>query len=294
MADEHVDQASEIDPQPIVLSHVQVAPLIAAYAAGSQQTACSPDLGLSEVQVALSADGVRFPDGELLSWADARAIAAEENKCFTLRNGEIDDIAFFSEHTHWVRTLFPTHRAPTMLVSGITMHRIKGVDPHEDTLRKIRAIAPVTGRVLDTATGLGYTAIEAAKTATEVVTIELDPAGLEVARLNPWSRRLFSDPKIKQIVGDAFEEVQQFADRSFARIIHDPPMFSMAGELYSGAFYKQLARILKPNGRLFHYIGDLESTSNRTLLPGIMRRLKEAGFVKVIRHNEAFGVVAYK
>ncbi len=279
-------------PLPIVVSHVQIAPLLQAHKAGAATALCSPDLGLSMVTVELTAQGVRFPNDELLCWDDAAAIADEENKCWTLHDGEIDDIAFFSEQTHWMRTLFPTLSAPTMLVSGITMHRIKGVNPLEDTLRKIKTIAPLRGRVLDTATGLGYTAIEAAKTATEVVTIELDPAGLEVARLNPWSRALFTDPKIKQVVGDAYAEVPTFADRSFARIIHDPPMFSMAGELYSGAFYKQLYRVLKPNGRLFHYIGDLESASNRSLVPGIIRRLKEAGFKRVTRHNEAFGVVA--
>ncbi len=292
MGDDPTSRSAPDNAWPIVVSHVQIAPLLQAHKTGAAIVPCSPDLGLSLVTVELMADGIRFPHGELLRWEDAEAIAGEENKCFTLRDGEIEDIAFFSEQTHWMRTLFPTRSAPTMLVSGITMHRIKGVNPHEDTLRKIKTIAPLRGRVLDTATGLGYTAIEAAKTATEVVTIELDPAGLEVARLNPWSRPLFTDPKIKQVVGDAYEEVPKFADRSFARIIHDPPMFSMAGELYSGAFYKQLYRVLKPNGRLFHYIGDLESASNRSLVPGIMRRLKEAGFKRVTRHNEAFGVVA--
>ena len=82
------------------------------------------------------------------------------------------------------------------------MHRIKGIDPYQDTLKKIRTVAPISGRVLDTCTGLGYTAIEAAQTAREVVTIELDPTVLEVARLNPWSRELFDNPRIQQIVGD--------------------------------------------------------------------------------------------
>ena len=90
-----------------------------------------------------------------------------------------------------------------MLLAGFPMHRIKGIDPQEDTRRKIRAIAPVIGRALDTATGLGYTAIEAAKTASEVVTIELDPIVLEVARRNPWSQPLFTDLRIQQKIGNA-------------------------------------------------------------------------------------------
>jgi predicted methyltransferase len=280
--------------EPIVVSYVQIAPLLRLRQSGQATAETSPDLGLTRVPVALAAEGACFPDGEVLSWADAEVIAAEENKCFVLQDGTIDEIRVFSEHTHWVRSLMPTTGAPTMLVSGTPMHRIKGIDPHADTLRKIKTIGPMLGRVLDTATGLGYTAIEAAKTATDVVTIELDPAGLEVARLNPWSRALFTDRKITQMIGDAFDVVQTFENESFSRILHDPPMFSLAGHLYGGEFYRQMFRILKRKGRLFHYIGDLESTSGRNIVRGVIRRLQESGFTRIVRHPEAFGVVALK
>jgi uncharacterized protein len=279
---------------PVVLSHREVVPLLESRKAGLTEATISPDLGLSTVVAALESAGARFPGGELLRWSDAETIADEPTKCFTLQGETTDDISFFSETTHWVRTLYPTSGAPTMLVSGISMHRIKGIDPWADTLCKVRAIAPIHGRVLDTATGLGYTAIEAAKTATEVITVELDPAGLEVARLNPWSRPLFTDPKIRIVEGDIAEVIERFEDESFSRIIHDPPMFTLAGDLYSGAFYRQLFRVLRPSGRLFHYIGDLESTSNRTILPGVQRRLKDAGFRRVVRRQDAFGLVCHK
>jgi len=174
------------------------------------------------------------------------------------------------------------------------MHRVRDVDPWADTERKIRTIAPVTGRVLDTCTGLGYTAIVAARTAAEVVTIELDPAILEVARLNPWSRPLFENPRIRQIVGDALDEVDILADGSFGRIIHDPPMFNLAGDLYSGEFYRSLYRVLAPRGRLYHYVGDPESRSGRSATNGALRRLQEAGFSRVVRRPEAFGLLASK
>jgi hypothetical protein len=280
--------------EPIVVSYVQIMPLLHARQAGQTRVLASPDLGLTMVEVHLEAEGIRFPNAELLTWADAETIGDEENKCFVLAQQTIDEIRVFSEYTHWVRSLMPTSGAPTMLVSGTPMHRIKGIDPHADTLRKIKTIAPMMGRVLDTATGLGYTAIEAAKTASEVVTIELDPAGLEVARLNPWSRGLFSDSKMVQMIGDAFDVVQTFEDASFSRVLHDPPMFSLAGQLYSGEFYQHLFRILKRKGRLFHYIGDLESASGRNIVRGVMRRLQESGFNRVVRHPEAFGVVATK
>jgi predicted methyltransferase len=174
------------------------------------------------------------------------------------------------------------------------MHRIKGIDPHRDTLLKIRTIAPMTGCVLDTCTGLGYTAIEAARTAEAVTTVELDPTVLEVAGLNPWSRELFDHPKIRQVVGDSFDEIQEFEDAAFSRVLHDPPMFPLAGELYSAEFYRHLYRILRHKGRLFHYIGDLESRSGRNMARGVVRRLQEAGFRRVVRRPRAFGLVAYK
>jgi hypothetical protein len=188
----------------------------------------------------------------------------------------------------------PTDGAPTMLVSGIPMHRFKGIDPHRDTLLKIKTIAPVTGSVLDTATGLGYTAIEAAKTAERVTTVEIEPAALEVARLNPWSQRLFDNSRITQIVGDVYDEIEAFDDEAFDRVIHDPPAFNLAGDLYAGSFYRELCRVLRRKGRLFHYIGDLASKSGRTVSKGAIRRLQEAGFSRVVRHPEAFGLVAYK
>jgi predicted methyltransferase len=280
--------------QPIVLSHKEAAPLLDARQADAPLTYISPDLGLSMVEVALYPGYVQFPNGAMLAWDAVEEIIAAPTKCFVLHDDSLEEIRVFSEQTQWVRSLMPTSGVPTMLVSGFPMHRIKDIDPYTDTLRKLKTIAPITGRVLDTATGLGYTAIEAAKTATEVVTIELDPASLEIARLNPWSQALFTDPKIKQIFGDAYDEVQHFEASSFSRIIHDPPIFSLAGELYSGAFYKQLFRVLKQKGRLFHYIGDPESASGRRIFGGVIRRLRDAGFSRVVQRPEAFGVVAYK
>ena len=203
-------------------------------------------------------------------------------------------IQVFSEATNRLYSLMPTEGAPTMLVSGIPMHRIKGTDPYRDTLQKIKTITPIVGRVLDTATGLGYTAIEAAKTAEHVITVEIEPAALEVARLAPWSRALFDNPRITQLIGDTVEEIEGFEDGAFMRIIHDPPALNLAGDLYSGAFYRQLFRVLKRGGRLFHYIGDLGSKSGRTVVKGAVRRLQEAGFSRVVRRPEAFGLVAYK
>ncbi len=280
--------------QPIVLSYVQVEPLLKAKKQGQTTVEISPDLGLTIVIVTLTPEAVAFPSGERLDWHSIERISKSEVNCFVLENNTIRPIQVFSEYTNRVCSLMPTRGAPSMLIAGFVMHRIKDIDPMQDTLRKITAISPIVGRVLDTATGLGYTAIEASKTADEVVTIELDPSVQEIARLNPWSQAMFNNPKIRQIMGDACEVVQTFEDESFSRIIHDPPTFSLAGELYSGAFYQQLYRVLKRGGRLFHYIGDPHSKASGGVTRGVLRRLQEAGFARVVRRPDAYGVVGYK
>jgi predicted methyltransferase len=278
----------------VILSFLQANRIMEAHSVGDTVVEASLDLGLTSAEVALESEGARLPDGQLLAWQHLEEIGDSERGCFVVENGEPRKVQFFSEASNRLYSLMPTEGAPTMLVSGIPMHRFKGIDPGRDKLLKIKTIAPVVGQVLDTATGLGYTAIEAAKTAEHVTTVEIAPAALEVARLNPWSQALFDNDKITQIVGDVYDEIEAFEDESFDRIIHDPPAFNLAGDLYSGAFYRELFRVLRRKGRLFHYIGDLESKSGRVVSKGAARRLREAGFSRVVRRPEAFGLVAYK
>lgn len=278
----------------IVLSHFQATQLLEARKKGRTVERVSLDLNLTESEVRLQPDCVLFPTGECLPWETIEEISRNETACYGVEGNAAKAIKGFSAYSGRVYGLMPTPSAPTMLISGIPMHRIKDTNPHQDTLNKIKAIAPVKGDVLDTTTGLGYTAIEAAKTANHVVTIEIDPMAQEIARQNPWSRDLFDNPKITQIMGDAFEEIEKLETKSFSVILHDPPMFSLAGDLYSLAFYQQAFRVLKPNGRMFHYIGDPDSKSGARVTAGAIQRLLQAGFRRVVRAPRAFGVVGYK
>ncbi len=254
----------------------------------------SLDLGLTSTRLHILPQGLRLPDDSFLSWEDLEEITKSRSSCFALDNGSRRPIQFYSELTDRLYSLYPTSGAPTMLVSGIPMHRIKDTDPHADTLEKVRAIKPLVGQVLDTATGLGYTAIEASRTAEQVTTIELDPVVLSLCRMNPWSNALFDNPKITQLIGDSFDVVARMEAGRFTRIIHDPPAFSLAGDLYSGDFYVELHRVLRHRGLLFHYIGDPESKSGKSITTGVIRRLEQAGFQQVRRAPRAFGVVAVR
>jgi predicted methyltransferase len=281
-------------PGLIVLCAYQIKPVLAARQQNALTAVLSPDLGLSTCTVQLDSGGLEFPDGRLVRWEELDELLDSPQNCFELTPEGLEKIQAFSEYTNRHYGLMATESAPTMLVSGIPMHRIKNANPHTDTLAKIRAVKPVTGHVLDTATGLGYTAIEAARTAEHVITIELDPTVMEVLRRNPWSQPLLHQPNIEQWFGDTFERITEFEDETFARILHDPPMISLAGELYSTDFYFELYRVLKPKGVIFHYIGDLDSKLGSRVARGASRRLQEAGFRQVTPRREAFGLVVRK
>ena len=278
---------------PIVLSHYQVTQVLEHRNSIGKSIQISLDLNRSFQEAIITAEGVELASSEILPWHALQEIAANPNNCFSFSIGVFDKILIFSELTNSTYSLYPTQSAPTMLISGIPMHRIKDTTPEKDTNQKIKAARP-TGRVLDTATGLGYTAIAAAKTAEQVITVELDPAAQQICRLNPWSQQLFDHPRIEQHIGDSFDVIETIQDTSLNCIIHDPPTFSLAGHLYSRDFYSEMYRVLKSGGRIFHYIGDPESKSGRRITAGAIQRLEQVGFKQVHRVPRAFGVIAIK
>jgi predicted methyltransferase len=276
---------------PIILSRFQTQTLPRTREA-AVNISLSPDLGLTTIEATLCPEGLFLPNGEHLDWDAIDEINDSPNGCFAIQGGRPEKIQVFSAMTNRVCSLMPTAGAPTMLVAGFTMHRIKGCDPYQDGRAKVEAIAPMRSMALDTCTGLGYTAIEAARTAAQVHTIELDPGAQEIARQNPWSQALFDNATITQHLGDSDALLDTFPAGMFDRIIHDPPVVSLAGQLYGAEFYRKLHRVLGTKGRLFHYIGNPESRSMTNVTRGVSDRLRAAGFSRVRPCPGAFGVVA--
>jgi len=277
-----------------VMSRFQAAELLQAKTNGLERTMASLDLGLSRQEVRLDPFGIGTNNQPLLDWGQLLAIADSENGCFRVLNNSSEEIRSYSESTRRTFSLFPTAEAPALLISGFTMHRFKDISPRRAALEMVRAAAPIHGRVLDTATGLGYTAIAAAQKVAAVITIELDPGSLEMARANPWSQELFNHPAISRIIGDSSVEIGKFPDKYFDIIIHDPPSMSLAGDLYGSAFYRQAWRVLAANGRMFHYLGDPKSALGGRVTKGVVTRLQTAGFRRIILKPSAFGVLACK
>ena len=79
--------------------------------------------------------------------------------------------------------------------------------------------------------------------------------------------------------GWSSKAIVEIPDASVDALLHDPPRFGIAGELYSQAFYDQLARVVRRGGRLFHYTGTPNAlTSGRDVPKEVARRLQAAGF----------------
>jgi uncharacterized protein len=277
-----------------VLSHYQAAALLKAKQEGRDSLSSSIDLGMSVTPLQLNERNVVLPDGTALSWENIKEIDANKEHCFIVKDNNVRKIRGYSETTGRSYSLLLSADAPAMVIAGFLMHRIKGITPWQAAQAMVQTIAPFKGQVLDTSTGLGYTAIWAAKTASKVITIEIDPNAQEMAQSNPWSRELYESPKISIVMGDSFKEMAGFNSSMFSAILHDPPSMSIAGDLYSGEFYKQAYRVLTPRGRMFHYIGDPQSGLGSRVTKGVVKRLKECGFAKVVPRPAEFGVVAYK
>jgi len=167
---------------------------------------------------------------------------------------------------------------PTFEIDGIKMLPTAKVSPFEDARLKVALVKPKGKRVLDCCGGLGYFAhwclIEGAA---EVTSFEKSQAVIWLRSINPWSPR--GDSRLRLINGDISESIAQLPDRSFDAILHDPPRFGTAGELYSQAFYDHLARVIRRDGLLFHYTGTPNKlTSGRDVPREVRRRLEKAGF----------------
>jgi predicted methyltransferase len=232
----------------------------------------------------------KFPEGDV-SFDILKKIAKDEGHIYFIKDGEVFKAAISNNGYYKLVPTIP----PTIEINGIRMHRTKDINPYEDTLNKINAAKVKKGeKVLDTCMGLGYTAIEAYRRGAEVITIEKNPNVLELAKINPYSEDLFKGG-IKVILGDAFDVIKGFKDGEFDVVIHDPPRFSLAGHLYSEEFYKEIFRVLKPGGRLFHYVGNPgKKYRGKDLQKGVMERLRKVGFINVKRVEGALGVVAVK
>jgi predicted methyltransferase len=246
--------------------------MLAARQAGSAVLDCSLDLQRSSTTVELDAAAWTW-QGQRYPYLDA----CKERTIYRWSGDAFQPIARF---TGSLIKLVPTEWGPpTFEIDGIKMLPTAQVSPYEDAARKVTLVEPRGKTILDTCGGLGYFAAWCLRGgAAEVHSFEKSPDVLWLRSLNPWSPA--PDDRLTLTLGDIIEKITALPDRSCDGILHDPPRFGIAGELYSQAFYAQLARVIRRKGRLFHYTGSPNKlTSGRDVPAEVMRRLRLAGFV---------------
>jgi len=256
----------------------------------------SLDLGMSKSKITKEGNYIIFPDGQKLDIDIIKKANKRSNHdCFLLENSSLYFIYIFENKTAY--KLYEPHMdyPPTLWINGSVMHTISVSNPIEDVKNKVKMLGEISGEVLDTCFGLGYTAIELKNAgADKVYTYEISKAVLEIAKINPWSKEAFDSSKILIHNSDVISAITQFPEERFSFILHDPPNVKINGDLYSLAFYKELYRVLERNGTLYHFIGGgrVPREYKVDYTKGVIKRLYTAGFRKVVKSYR--GVVAYK
>ncbi len=252
----------------------------------------SINLNISEQDFYLTNQSLVLDDDNKISVTQLKKITKKTQKIFLCRNKEITTL---EDRSIGYYKLVPTDGAPLLEISGVKMHISKGTDPFTSASEMAQKAVRKGDNVLDCCSGLGYAAIAAQQLgASEVLSIELSPEVIGLRQQNPWSMGLES-PSIKQLHGNSFELIKTMPANTFDAVIHDPPRFSLAGELYSEAFYRDIFRVLRRDGRLFHYTGNPHVIKKgSSFVDGVVRRLKSAGFKNVEKVAHLMGVSAEK
>lgn len=258
-------------PAPLMIRDVQEA-LQRAVAAGAREARCSLDLGRTQVVVECDPLGWSW-QGRHHRWIDP----CRERTVYHRVETGFEPVARYDGA---LVKLVPTEWGPpTFEIDGIKMLPTAQVSPWLDAERKVALVEPAGKRILDTCGGLGYfAACCLAAGASQVQSFEKNASVAWLRTLNPWSppadgARLVLEPV------DCTTRLGDFAAASFGAILHDPPRFGIAGELYSQQLYDSFARLLSPGGRLFHYTGTPNRlTSNRDVPREVATRLQRAGF----------------
>ncbi|WP_257389264.1 class I SAM-dependent methyltransferase [Tahibacter caeni] len=271
-----------------LLTQSQAEALQAARDAGAAVWNGSLDLDRSQGEAQLDADAWR--------WNGKRYPYAFRLKERTIYYWDGDAFAPVSRFSNSLIKLVPTRwGVPTFEIDGIKMLPSENDSPLADARRKVALVEPRGKRVLDTCGGLGYFAaccLEAGVAAID--SFEKNADVLWLRTLNPWS----PDPdapaaggRLQLTHADVLPAIAQRADASADAVLHDPPRFGIAGELYSQAFYEQLARVLRRGGRLFHYTGSPNRlTSGRDVPREVEKRLQKAGFKAELALDGVFAV----
>lgn len=265
---------------------------LTAITKGLSNVRLSTDLNLTEQDYEICDQELVLDADNRFTVAELKKIVKKKQRIYLCSDGDMDPL---EDRSSGYYKLVPTNGAPLLEISGVKMHISKGTDPFASASEMSLQAVREGDKVLDCCSGLGYVAIAAHRLgASSVLTIELSPEVMGLRAQNPWSQDLGRDG-IEQRQGSSYELIQTMEASSFDAVVHDPPRFSLAGELYSEEFYREVYRVLRKGGRLFHYTGNPHMVKKgSSFVDGVIRRLKAAGFKNVEKVEHLMGVSAQK
>ncbi len=187
------------------------------------------------------------------------------SNCPKIRN---EDIVFYDEkkkegfklHIANEKGIFSLRKdkeqKPILYINAVKMNVFKdwGLDTYNENVINNLEIKP-TDFVLEVCTGAGYKTNILIEKAEKVISVEKSEEVLELMEYNPYTKDLQKKQNLEIINDDAVNFVKKTKEK-FDKILHDPPTYKFAPELYHENFYKDLYNIAKDGCILFHYTGN--------------------------------------
>ncbi len=267
--------------QPILSSEV-IRKIQRALKLGKKEMNISLDLGKTITKIQLTEEGPNI-NNHLIHLPKIRD---KDKSCYLIKGKSIEKMQYMSEVTGEFYKLIPTTGRPLLQISGTSMHK----QPFVERILKEQ----LKGNVLDAGTGLGYTAMEAAKTAKRVTTIEHDPTVIELQKLSPWSQELFTRKNITCLEGDVTQLVRNTQKESCDNVIYDAGTPRSSGLFFSTEHYAETYRILRRNGKLYHYLPRPQIEQGRDFAKAIIQRLEELRFMLLERNEKDCYIIVQK
>lgn len=279
-----------------IISSEELRKISEAISEGKEEIEVSLDLGFSGklVKLELTKEGLVYKNSKI----SVPKIRNDDKSCYLILKDCLEKAQYSAGEG--IYKLVPTQFRPILQVSGTSMHKQSFIERVEKD--------KLTGNILDSGTGLGYTAIISARTARKVTTIEFDEMVLEIQKINPYSQELFSRAcispnlgitsaerkNIELVHGDLVEEIKKFKDEEFDFIILDGGTPRSSGEFFSEKNYSQVFRVLKYGGKLYHYIPNYHINRGTDFAENKSKVFRKLGFGRVERDKEGCYLVVTK
>jgi len=175
---------------------------------------------------------------------------------------------------------------PVLYINAVKMNvsKDKGIDGYNrgvvNNLGVIR-----TDTLLEICTGAGYKTLLLSEKAEKVVSVEKSKEVLELMKYNPYTKELLKNNKVKIVNQDATLYALNTKEK-FSKILHDPPTFKFAPELYTKEFYADLYRLAEDRCILFHYTGNPGNKfRGKDLISATIERMTSVGW-KLIKKED--------